>query len=182
MGKDNVSAAKPKVGGAVYIAPAGTAIPTDATTALNTAFKSLGYISEDGLTNSNSPEVGEVKAWGGDVVLTPNNSRKDTFQFTLLESIDVNVLKLAYGSDNVSGTLATGIAVHVGPEEGEEHAMVVEMIGKGGVLHRICVASCVLTALGEVSYKDANAVGYNVTLTASADASGFTHHEYYKEP
>lgn len=182
MGKDNVSAAKPKVGGAVYIAPAGTAIPTDAITALNTAFKSLGYISEDGLTNSNSPEVGEVKAWGGDVVLTPNNSRKDTFQFTLLESIDVNVLKLAYGSDNVSGTLATGIAVHVGPGEGEEHAMVVEMIGKGGVLHRICVASCVLTSLGEVNYKDVNAVGYNVTLTASADASGFTHHEYYKEP
>ena len=35
----NVTTAKPKIGGAVYSAPLGTALPTDATTELDNAFK-----------------------------------------------------------------------------------------------------------------------------------------------
>ena len=34
----NVTVGKPKVGGAVFRAPLGTELPTDATTALNEAF------------------------------------------------------------------------------------------------------------------------------------------------
>lgn len=62
----NVTSSKPSVGGAVWVAPLKTEIPTDAKTPLNEAFKSLGYCSDDGLTNSNSPETDNQKAWGGD--------------------------------------------------------------------------------------------------------------------
>ena len=35
----NISVGKPKIGGAIYNAPAGSKLPTDASTALDEAFK-----------------------------------------------------------------------------------------------------------------------------------------------
>jgi len=58
---NKVTSAKPKIGGAIYSAPLGTALPTDATTELNTAFKALGYISEDGLVNENTASTENLK-------------------------------------------------------------------------------------------------------------------------
>ena len=55
--KDLVTTAKPKTSGAVYVAPIGTALPTDATSSLAEAYKGLGYISEDGFTISISSGI-----------------------------------------------------------------------------------------------------------------------------
>ena len=89
----NVTAAKPKVSGAVFAAPVGSTLPTAVGTTLDAAFKELGYISEDGLTNGNSPESTTIKAWGGDTVLTIQTSKEDTFGFTLIEALNLDVLK-----------------------------------------------------------------------------------------
>ena len=65
----NVTTGKPKTGGAAYYAPVGTTLPTDTAGTLDTKFKALGYISDDGLTNTNAPDTDTVSAWGGDTVL-----------------------------------------------------------------------------------------------------------------
>lgn len=175
-----VTAGKPKVGGHVYRAPLGTTLPTDAVTALGVAFVDLGYISEDGVTNANSPESSVINAWGGTPVLTIQESKEDTFEATFISAENLEVQKMVYGDTNVTGTLATGVTVQANAKELEEASYVIEMIAKGNVAHRIVIPSAKPSEIGEITYTDTDAVGYAVTLSCTADASGNTHYEYWK--
>ena len=174
----NVTAAKPKIGGAVSSAVLGTTLPTNAKDTLNAAFKTLGYISEDGLTNENSPESEEVKAWGGQTVLSSQTDKKDTFKFKLIAGLNIDVLKEVYGEDNVTGTLATGITVKVNASELPEHVLVIDMILKNGSVKRIVIPRGKVSEIGEIGYKDGEPVGYELTITALPDDQENNHYEY----
>lgn len=181
MNSANVTASKPKVGGAIYVAPVGTTLPTDATTALANTFKELGYASEDGITNSNSPESDTIKAWGGDTVLTLLTSKDDTFSVTLIEVLNLEVLKLVYGDSNVTGDLTNGIAITANAQDLDEHVIVIDMVLKGGAVKRIVLPQAKVSEVGDITYSDSDAVGYETTLFCSADASGNTHYEYIQK-
>lgn len=177
----NVSAGKPGTGGAVNVGATSATLPTATGTTL-TGFTSLGYISEDGLTNENSIESEEIKAWGGDVVLSPQTSKTDTFKFTLMEVLNVDVLKEIYGASNVSGTLAgtNGITVNANSTELTERAWVIDMIMRNNVAKRVVIPKGKITEIGEIAYKDNEATGYEITITAFPDSSNNTHYEYMK--
>ena len=177
----NVSAAKPKIGGAIYAAPVGTSIPTDTDTALDAAFKSLGYVSSDGLTNTTNIESQKIKAWGGDTVLVIQTSKDDGFKFNLIETLDTEVLKFVYGKGKVSGDLTTGIAINVSNEDVDEVALVIDMVLRGNTKKRFCIPSCKISAVEDIVYNDEDAIGYNTTLDCTPDTYGNTHYEYIKK-
>jgi hypothetical protein len=178
---NNVSAAKPNVSGAIFRAPLTTTLPTTADETLDTAFKDLGFIGEDGVTNNNTATTSDIKAWGGQTVLNLQTDKPDTFKFRLIEYVNPEVLKTIYGDDNVSGTLAAGIAVVANSDEQENKVWVIDSILKGGVLDRIVIPQGVVSEVGEIQRYDGGEVGCDITIKALPDSSGNTHYEYIKE-
>lgn len=177
----NVAAGKPNIGGAIYVAAAGATLPTDAVTALGTGWTCLGYASEDGLTNENTAETNEVKAWGGDVVATLQTSKPDRFKFKLIEILSVDVLKAVYGADNVSGTLSAGITVKANSAALKAVSWVFDLV-LGSAVKRIVVPQGRVSEVAEIVYKDDDVVGYDITINAEpySTYSGDTHREFIK--
>lgn len=176
-----VTVGKPKVGGAIFKAPLGVKLPENAIDDLSGEFVSLGYASDSGLVNSNSPESTNIKAWGGDTVLTTQTDKKDTFKFQLIEALNINALKAVYGEDNVSGTLETGITIKANSKEHESFVWVFDMILKGNILKRVVLPSASVSSVGDVTYADETQIGYDTTITAVPDVAGNTHYEYIQK-
>ncbi|MGV4375274.1 phage tail tube protein [Trueperella pyogenes] len=181
MAKNNaklVSVGKPVVTGALNAAPVGTPLPTDAAKPLNEAFVNLGYCGEDGVKNQNEKDSEDFKAFGGDVVLTVNTSRKETLSFTFIQVLDEDVLKEVYGTDNVTTSEDGTLVVKHNSKNLPHRSYVIEMLMSNGAVKRIVIPDCMITEIGEVTYKDDELVAYPVTLSCFPDKNGDTVIEY----
>ena len=174
----NVTAGKPNVAGAVFCAPTGTTLPTDATTALGSTFKDLGFVSEDGVTRSISKSTTNIKEWGGGVVLITQDEKTATVKLKLIEYLNVEVQKFVHGDANVSGAVSTGLAIHITDAEDAEHAIVIQQIMRGGVPQRLVIPRGVITEIGDTVYKGNDVVAYDLTITALKPDDGNLINEY----
>lgn len=157
------------VSGAVSVAPTGTAAPTDASTALNVAYKDLGFVSDAGVTESRSRSTNEIHAWqGGALVRTLVTSGSLTFHFVLLETKS-DVVKLFYGT-TVTQTATDGSFVVIPTSTGGRQCFVVDVID-GAELMRVFIPSGEVTEVGDHVYVNSDPIGYEVTLTAYPDTT-----------
>lgn len=174
-----VTTGKPNIGGSVWVAPKGTTLPTNATTALDTTkFTCLGYVSEDGLENNNEMDVSAIKAWGGNIVYRSLTELSDEFSLALIETENVDVKKAVYGESHVTVDGSGNVEVDVVAEDPIERVWVFELALRNNTQHRIVIPDGAITAREAITYNDSDPVAYGITVSAYPDANGSTHKEY----
>ncbi len=152
------------VTGGAYVAPEGTTLPTTPSASLNAAFEEVGYISEDGVTQSIGADITDIKAWqNGDVVRKIQTSHDLTYQFTMIETSDVT-LEAYYGN------YAAGV-VEIDGSQLPHKSWVLSVLDGTDVV-RIVVPDGQITERGDIVYQNADAVGYPITISCFPDGSG----------
>lgn len=167
----NVSTGKPRATGAIFVAPKGTALPTDATTPLVEAFVNLGYASEDGLVNGIETDTNDINAWGGDTVLSVQTSYKETFTTNLIETKEA-VLSQYYGPENVAVDGEGNITVkHNSKQLPEQVAVVETVLADGRIKRTVIPAAQISDRSGETTYTDGDAIAYPIVWNAKPSAA-----------
>lgn len=167
----------------VWFAPEGSAAPTDATTALDTAFLSPGVVGTDGFTLTPDTSSTDIGGYG---VLSPvrtiTTSEKTTGKVVMLQS---NVVSLAvYHRLPVSGASAptvdttTGeIATTDGVARTQRYALAITAKDGLNLIRTFC-PSVEVTSRDAFQVGAAKEVAYGVELTCYPDATGLSVYQW----
>ena len=183
----NINTGKPKAGAYMWAAPLSTSnltIPTDATTALGTGFVCLGYVSQDGVTQSIDKNSNDVVDWRGDAVDSIDGTRAESSSFTLIETNPAS-LKQYYGENNVVTDQTTGAITQVkhNGNSNDMYCYVWETVLKNGVIRRTVVPKAKVTDIGDIQYKSDDIIAYQLTIKHfPADSDNNTAFDYYGTP
>jgi hypothetical protein len=168
----NVYAAEPVVTGGLYTAPLGTPKPSTLTTALSSPWIGLGYIGEDGVTETQDRSIDKKKSWGGATVKILQTDYVHTFKFVLLESTNAEVLKVVYGSTNVTVT-GTDVEVHKNPKKLPKLTWCVDSIDSELNAHyRNYIPIGQVMTVGDVKMTHTDTIEYSIEMEAFPDSSG----------
>jgi hypothetical protein len=165
-------AANVRVGitGELNVAPVGTTAPTTSISALNSAFVGLGYVSEDGVTESYDDTIEDIIAWqNATVVRSTTTESKATLQLTLIETKG-EVLELFHKGSTVDIVSAGEWKIDVVAPTADPRAFVLDVLD-GSKHIRIYVANGEVTERGEIVYANGEAVGYEITITCYPDSN-----------
>lgn len=174
---NNVLVGKPLVTGGILTAPVGTKLPTDESTALDSAFVANGYATDDGATQGESRDTDTIYAWGGTPLVTVLKSTTVTMKFGFAEFLNPTVQALIYGDQNVMSTPATSskgaaMKISVGSAPCPHRAWAFEMSPGTDAKVRIIIPDGQISDTDDVEYKDDGIASRGVTVTAFPDAQG----------
>lgn len=162
--------------GVVARAELGTTLPTDASSVLDTKFKKLGLVSDEGEKMSVERSTDKIRAQGGQVARIIQTEFTQSLEFTLLESTNADVLKSVFGDKNVAVGEGTVTIKHNAdlPLAG----VFVVTLKDGERKRRLVIPNGQLTISGEIQYVHSNVITYPVSIECQADEEGNTMYEY----
>lgn len=150
------------VGATTATAPTGTGGTT-------TGFNGLGYVSDDGVTETRDRSTNDIKAWqNGDTVRTVITDATLTYQFTLIETKKETV-ELYYGT-TVTASATEGNFVVVPANTGGRKSFILDVVD-GAELIRVYIPQGEVTEVGDRVYANGDPIGYDVTITAYNDST-----------
>lgn len=168
----NVYAAEPMVTGGLYVAPLGTPKPTTVLTSLASPWIGLGHVGEDGVTETQDRSIDKKKNWGGATVKILQTDYVHTFKFVLLESLNAEVLKVVYGTNNVT---VTGTKIEVNKNKAKlpkatwcVHSVDSEL--NAHFLNYIPIGQ--VMTVGDVKLVHTDTIEYSLELEAFPDSTG----------
>jgi hypothetical protein len=140
------------IAGAVFRAPSGSTLPSNATTALNAAFKNLGHIGQEGITWAREVATEDVK------------------------DMNEDLLNAIFGDANVTVTAATvssgRIVTFSDKGRVSEQAPIVIETVDGDSVKRTLVPVCQVTQVEEGPWVGSAVQQFTVTFSAYPDSSG----------
>lgn len=170
---DNVSTGKGVAGGYLFSAPKpGTTEALDtlitgllAMGELSDSFSNLGFVANDGLTESESKSTSTETDMNGDPIYTTSSDRNETWKVRLVEMKREAALKEIYGDGNVSGT-TTLVAQHNGDDH-PEHVYVLELVLKDGSRARKVMPLGQVTEIGDMVINSTTLLGREITISGN---------------
>ncbi|MFT3877138.1 MAG: hypothetical protein QM708_12055 [Propioniciclava sp.] len=172
--KNNVVVGKPKVAGAIFRAPAGTALPTDATAPLAAAYKELGYASSDGWGRQIEKAFETIAAWGGDEVKRSRTEHSVGVTVTLIENLNEATQTAKWGTAAVTVTPANAthgkqITVAYAGDDTPSGVWVFDMYDEGRLHRTVFPDAQDTTESFEQTFSDGSPIGLPFELTAYRD-------------
>ena len=170
--------------GALYVAPKGTAKPTDARTVLAGTWTSGGYISEAGITLNVSRSNSNLRDWGLNNVRVVSTDFGTTITGEFLQ-IDEQAAKNLVGTANVSKTAASSthgeqLTISIGPELPPEQAFCINM-KDGNRRGRICAPNAQITEIGAMTFVPSAGNVWPFTITCNDDGTGHSVYVYFDD-
>lgn len=172
----NVSAGKGVKGGYAFVAPVGSTLPTDIKTTLDTAFKCLGFISEDGYVETVDEDSDDIVDMNGDVMDSTNSNRVESAQVTFAE-MKAQTLKLLYGDKNVTDAGGV-ITVRHNSDSHDTFAYVFEFVLKNGRRWRKVVPQGKSSELDDMTIASSELCQRALTFKYLTDSAGNTCYDY----
>lgn len=144
---------------------------------INAAFKQLGFVSDEGIDDSENRPTKSFFAWGGDLVAKPQESYEREKTFTLWEFLNPEVAKTAYGLENVTVTPATSmtgsrLSILQTSDALEMQSWVVDayMVGGKHILDYVPLGQITKRDTQKTSHKEI--LAHKLTMTIFPDTSG----------
>ena len=133
--------------------------------------ESGGYITSDGVSESEDRSTEKILDWNLDVIDIVETEYSLQLTVTFAEAANAAVLKFLYGEENVEVTEG-GVYIKKKSREMPSSAIMFDIKGKNGAKGRAYGDECQVASIGEIAYNKQGLIQYEATIDVMNDVTG----------